>query len=71
MSKQNQEMVILNLLLKGQSITSMGAFRLGITRLASRIHELRVKNYPITDRFVTKNKKSFKEYFMNESYNPL
>jgi len=70
--KTNQETTILNHLLKGNPITTMESItKYGIINLPGRIYDLRKRNYPISDKMVTKNKKSFKQYFINEEYKPL
>lgn len=70
--KTTQEATILNHLLKGKPITTMESItKYGIINLPGRIYDLRKRSYPIYDKMVSKNKKSFKQYFMNESYNPL
>lgn len=65
--KASQETIILNHLLKGKTITTMESItKYGIINLPGRIYDLRRKrNYPIFDRMVTKNKKSFKQYYLN------
>lgn len=72
MKTQSQETTILNHLLKKGSITRMECIKkYEIINLPGRIFDLRKRNYPISDVMVTKNKKSFKKYFINEDYKPL
>lgn len=69
---KTQEETILDHLLKGRPITTMESItKYGIINLPGRIFDLRKRNYPISDKMVTKNKKSFKEYRINEDYSPL
>lgn len=67
---QNQR--ILDFMLKGNSITPIDALRkFDCFRLAARIGNLRADNYPITMKLVTKGKKTFASYSINEEYRPL
>lgn len=56
-------------LMRGERLSSLDAIRLGITRLASRIHDLRRANLPIEDDlFVVDGKKTrFVVYFISET----
>ena len=42
-----QKEIVIDHLLNHGDMTTLTAFRLGITRLASRVHELRKEGYPI------------------------
>lgn len=63
---------ILNYMLKGNSITPIDALRkFDCFRLAARISDLKEDNYPITMKLVTKGKKTYASYSINEIYRPL
>ena len=47
-------------------ITSMDAFRLGCTRLAARISDLRNDGYSIRSERETKNKKTYVRYHLED-----
>jgi len=67
-----QETKILNYMLKGNAITPIDALRkFDCFRLAARISDLRHSNYPITMKLVTRGKKTFASYTINEDYRPL
>lgn len=66
--KTSQSKRILSHLQKGKSLNPLQALHLfGCFRLASRISELRNSGFRIATKFVTKNKKTYAEYY----YNPL
>ncbi len=68
----SQNTRILNYMLKGNSITPIDALRkFDCFRLAARISNLRADNYPISMKLVTKGKKTYASYSINESYSPL
>ncbi len=68
----SQNTRILNYMLKGNSITPIDALRkFDCFRLAARISNLRADNYPIVMKLVTKSKKTFASYSINEEYKPL
>lgn len=48
-----QNSIILDFMQKHGGITTMDAFDMGITRLASRIHELRKAGFKIVNDYVT------------------
>ena len=50
-------------------ITSMDAFRLGCTRLAARIADLRADGYDIYTERVTENHVTFARYHLKEKKN--
>ena len=61
---KSQTIRILAHLKKGQTITALEALELfGCFRLSAIIHRLRNDGYEIETKFVTKNKKTFAEYF--------
>lgn len=49
-----------------EGITSMDAFRLGCTRLAARISDLRADGHEIESEWVKVNKKQFVRYHLKE-----
>lgn len=49
-----QKDIIIDYLLNHGEMTTLTAFRLGITRLASRVHELRKEGYPIEGETITR-----------------
>jgi hypothetical protein len=56
---------ILNYLKNGYHLTSIGVLNLlGTTEIRSRIAELRKAGYNIQDRWVERNGKRFKEYYI-------
>ena len=50
----NQKTIVYNFMVNRGSITTMQAFWLGITRLASRIHELRKDGFQIEGETVVR-----------------
>ena len=48
-----QTMRVLDYIMRNGSITTMQAFHLGITRLASRVHDLRKLEIPVQKEMVT------------------
>lgn len=68
----SQRRMVLDYILDHGGITPKDAEdKLGIMRLASRIHELKKEGYPITDEWVTKRNRfgietRFKKYSLGE-----
>ena len=60
---------ILKFMRTNDGITSMDAFRLGCTRLAARISDLKDDGHDIVTERVTKNGKTFARYHLKESKN--
>lgn len=59
--------MILTYLKTGQKLTTLEAiYKFGCTRLASRVYDLREDGYNIKTKIVTKNGKSFAEYYLAE-----
>lgn len=57
---------ILKFMKTNDGITSMDAFRLGCTRLAARISDLRKQGHHIDTEYVTANRKRFARYYLIE-----
>ena len=67
-----QETKILNFMLKGNSITPIEALRkFNCWRLSGRIFDLRYQNFPIITTMITKGKRTYASYSINEIYRPL
>jgi len=65
MKTETQNKTVKKHLLKGKKITTFQAFtKYGITRLASRIFDLKESGMDIKSKLVTKKDTRFKEYFL-------
>lgn len=60
----SQKERILQYMRMNDGITSMDAFRLGCTRLAARISDLRKDGYNIYPERVTENRKTYVKYHL-------
>ena len=69
--KKTYSQLILNHMLAGQSISNMEAFaQYGMTCFLQRVSDLRASGVPIQDKFVSRNGKCFKKYWIAESDRP-
>lgn len=68
---ETQNEMILNYIKQNGEITSMDAFRLGVTRLSGRVFDLRRMGYPVMMRRETKKSpsgryKTYGVYYLKE-----
>ena len=65
MKKISQSNAILKYLKEGNSISSLDALnKFGCFRLSARIHDLKSQGYNINSRSITRNDKTFNEYYV-------
>jgi hypothetical protein len=69
MNTETQKKTILRHLDRGYTLTGLQALGLcGSMKLSTRISELRTEGHPISDRWIEKDGKRFKEYFINPKH---